>query len=91
MTTEQAEIARLNARVTELLRYNNEQVELRRQMARAGRELYLAGRWSCDRPVDEAQLWENLRDAVELPIGAATAAVVGMINDQNPDGSETIL
>lgn len=33
--------------------------------------LYYAGVWHCDRPVDEAALWQELRDAAGLVIGAS--------------------
>ena len=36
--------------------------------------LYMAGRWSCDRPVNEAALWTALRDALGLAPGTATQA-----------------
>jgi hypothetical protein len=36
--------------------------------------LYMAGRWSCDRPVDEAALWIALRDALGLAPETATQA-----------------
>jgi hypothetical protein len=39
----------------------------------AATALYLAGRWTCDQPVNEAELWENLRDALGLPRGTETA------------------
>jgi hypothetical protein len=40
----------------------------------AGTALYFAGKWSCHRPVDEAALWEALRDALELEAGVSTSA-----------------
>lgn len=46
------------------------------KLRKAGLDLYFAGRWSCDRPVDEAKLWEALRDALELEKGSATRAGV---------------
>ena len=39
----------------------------------AATALYMAGRWSCDQPVDEAALWTALRDALGLPVGTETA------------------
>jgi hypothetical protein len=39
--------------------------------------LYGAGRWSCDRPVDEGALWVALRDGLGLQPGTATAAGMG--------------
>ena len=36
--------------------------------------LYFAGRWTCDRPVPEADLWEAAREALELPPGARPPA-----------------
>ena len=39
----------------------------------AATALYLAGRWSCAQPVDEAALWTALRDALGLPVGTETA------------------
>ena len=44
------------------------------QLRSAALALYFAGKWSCHRPVDEVRLWENLRDALGLEAGAATAA-----------------
>ena len=43
------------------------------QLVQAGTALYMAGRWSCDADVDEAKLWEDLRDALGLPQGTETA------------------
>lgn len=39
----------------------------------AATALYMAGRWSCDRKVDESLLWANLRDALSLPPGRSPA------------------
>jgi hypothetical protein len=72
------EIKRLRRRVDALLNANNREVERRRALERAGRDLYFAGRWSCDRPADEAQLWEAMRDALQLPAGSATAVGLGV-------------
>jgi hypothetical protein len=47
--------------------------ELRR-LRTAATALYFAGKWSCHRPVDEAALWEALRDALNLEAGVATKA-----------------
>lgn len=33
--------------------------------------LYDAGHWTCDRNVDEAKLWENLRDEMGRESGTA--------------------
>ena len=38
--------------------------------------LYMAGKWSCHRPVDEIALWEELRGALDLQPGTATTAGV---------------
>jgi hypothetical protein len=35
----------------------------------AATALYFAGFWHCDRPVDEAALWEALRDACGIEPG----------------------
>lgn len=35
----------------------------------AGVAIYMAGHWTCDRPVDDAALWTALRDALGLPPG----------------------
>lgn len=75
-----AEVTRLRGRVDELLAANNREVERRRALMRAGRDLYFAGRWSCDRPADEGALWIALRDALELEPGSATKA--GVANAQ---------
>lgn len=47
--------------------------ELKR-LRTAATALYFAGRWSCSRDVDEAKLWEDLRDALGLEAGVATKA-----------------
>jgi hypothetical protein len=47
----------------------------------AGLRLYMAGKWSCSRPVNEAQLWEDFRDALRLKPGTATKAG---IHDDEP-------
>ncbi len=39
------------------------------ELRRAATCLYMAGYWSCDRKVDEQRLWEDLRDALDLPPG----------------------
>ena len=44
------------------------------KLREAALALYFAGKWSCHRPVDEAKLWEDLRDALGLKAGAATSA-----------------
>lgn len=44
------------------------------KLRKAALALYFAGRWSCHKPVDEAKLWEDLRDALGLPAGSATKA-----------------
>ena len=31
--------------------------------------LYMAGYWTCDRPVDSMKLWQDLRDAAGIPPG----------------------
>jgi hypothetical protein len=72
MTCEPCELERLRKRVNDLLEANNREVEQRRALAKAGRDLYLAGRWSCDRKVEEAQLWEAMRDALGLAPGASS-------------------
>jgi hypothetical protein len=45
-------------------------------LRKAALDLYMAGRWSCDRSVDEVRLWTALRDALNLQPGTATAAGV---------------
>lgn len=35
------------------------------------RKLYYAGHWTCDRPVDEKALWEEVRDTLGLPPGTS--------------------
>jgi hypothetical protein len=47
--------------------------ELRR-LRTAITAVYFAGKWSCHRPVDEAALWEAVRDALNLEAGVATKA-----------------
>jgi hypothetical protein len=44
--------------------------------------LYLAGRWQCRElpPIEQARLWEELRDALGLLPGTATACEVGATN-----------
>ena len=52
----------------------NDPVFLRQQLGQlqaAGKALYYAGYWSCDREVDEAQLWEDFRDALGLLRGTS--------------------
>lgn len=59
---------------------NNLECALARELhdlREAGRALYFAGRWSCDRPADEAALWIGLRDGLGLKPGSATAAGMG--------------
>ena len=48
----------------------------------AVKNLYMAGRWSCDRPCDEAALWTEVRDAAGIEPGTATAAGVGVAPDR---------
>lgn len=45
----------------------------------AVRDIYFAGRWTCDSiPVDkQIELWEKLRDAAGIPKGSATKMNVG--------------
>ena len=38
--------------------------------------LYFAGKWSSHKPVDEAALWDAVRDALELEAGVSTKAGV---------------
>jgi hypothetical protein len=71
------EIKELRDRRDGLLEANNREVERRRALHAAGYDLYYAGRWSCDRPVDEAALWIALRDAMGLEPGTATALGMG--------------
>jgi hypothetical protein len=40
-------------------------------LERAALQLYYAGVWSCDRRVDEARLWTQLRDALGLKPGTS--------------------
>lgn len=56
-----------------LTKSNEEYCALRK----AANELYLAGRWSCSNEVDEALLWSNLRDALQLEVGTATNLGIG--------------
>lgn len=35
------------------------------------KKLYYAGYWTCDRPVDEKSLWEEVRDTLGLPEGTS--------------------
>lgn len=81
-----AEIAALRARRDGLLDANNREVERRRRIVRAGRGLYLAGRWSCEElpAEDQARLWEELRDAIELAPGTATKAGVAAATNLCP-------
>lgn len=50
-----------------------------RAVRAAATALYLAGAWRCDNlpPEIQAQMWEELRDALGLPVGTATTAGVG--------------
>jgi hypothetical protein len=57
--------------------YVNELLQDRDTLLAAARALYDAGRWTCDRPCDEARLWEALRDAIGLPPGYATSRGIG--------------
>lgn len=43
----------------------------------AAHALYMAGRWTCDAPVDAAALWTEMRDALGLAPGTATARGIG--------------
>lgn len=43
----------------------------------AATALYLAGRWECAGVPNAAKLWEDLRDALGLPPGTATARGIG--------------
>jgi hypothetical protein len=45
-----------------------------RRLRTAATALYFAGKWTCHRPVDEAKLWEDLRDALGLEAGVSTKA-----------------
>jgi|SRR6516165_2861701 hypothetical protein len=40
------------------------------------RELYYAGVWHCDRPVDEAKLWTAVRDAAGFEQGKSPREIV---------------
>lgn len=72
------EINELRERRDGLLAANNREVERRRALESAGRALYFAGRWSCENSdVDAAQLWTNLRDALQIEPGTATALGIG--------------
>lgn len=79
------ELSRMQTNVAELKRLMEYQERNARLHTRAGAEklveavraLYLAARWTADRPVDEAALWEAVRDAAGIPEGSATAAGIG--------------
>lgn len=45
-----------------------------RRLRTAVSAVYFAGKWSCHRKVDEAALWEAVRDALELEPGVSTSA-----------------
>lgn len=47
------------------------------ELVAVGRDLYFAGRWTCDADVDAAGLWSRFRDALGLPEGTATALGIG--------------
>ncbi len=55
----------------------------RSKLFSAARKLYFAGLWTCPKlSIDEQlDLWESLRDALELPLGSATDAGVGADDD----------
>lgn len=94
-----AEIDRLRDRVNGLLGAMNREVERRRDMAReldtlrtAALALYMAGRWDLSpngpgmrlSSQVQAHLWEQLRDALKLETGTATAAGIGADPDEPP-------
>jgi hypothetical protein len=49
------------------------------ELYEAAKALYMAGRWTCPQlsELDQALLWEALRDALALPPGTATDAGLG--------------
>jgi len=55
------------------------------KLLKAVEELYESGLWVCEgMPEDEQKrLWENLRDAAEIPKGTATALGVGLDGEDN--------
>ena len=80
-TVDRAKIWAYNTRYTE----NEEEaydiigdlLKERQDMHDAALALYMAGRWSCDQVVDEATLWEILRDAMGIPKGTETQRAKG--------------
>lgn len=50
----------------------------------AGLRLYMSARWSADRPVNEALLWEDFREALGLKPGTATKAGLGADRADEP-------
>lgn len=60
--------------------------EQRDEVHKAAAMLYLTGRWECKEltPVEQAQAWERLRDALDLPPGTATALGVAAPRSEAP-------
>lgn len=77
--------ARLRA-LNEKVRQLGQEVEKIRahrfELMKAGTALYTAGRWESPtvEPNRAAELWMNLRDALRLPAGTATALGLGAVN-----------
>jgi len=46
------------------------------ELEEAGRRLYYAGFWRCDREVDEVALWDRMKAVLGLPHGTSPARTV---------------
>jgi len=53
-----------------------------RELEDAGRGLYYAGFWRCDREVDEVALWDRMKAALGLPHGTSPARGAGGGEDE---------
>lgn len=75
------EVTALRQRRDGLLEAMNQELEKRRSITRAARALYEAGRWTLADghlfELAQAKLWQDLRDALGLQPGTATALGAG--------------
>jgi hypothetical protein len=64
----------IKAQAVRLAFMREQRVQLHR-LREAVLRLYCAAHWTADRPVDEAALWLDVRDAAEIPPGTSTVAL----------------